>query len=80
MNRPVCDEMLVGKCDYGHVQYCPDCEIYHVHLGGLSLRLQAPVFLEMAAMMGHIQAAQGDRVEAPRLELVQPVPPAPEVV
>ena len=75
MNRPVCEETVVGACDYGQVHHCADCQTYHVHLGALSLRLQGDVFLELAAMMGRIHEAQAAKDETPRLRVVPAAQP-----
>ncbi len=39
-----CQPVLVGQSRYCSVTGCPDCNMYHLHVGPFSLRLKYEVF------------------------------------
>ena len=50
-NHKVCRSELVAQSAFGSVTVCPDCNLYHLHIGPMSFRMEADIFQSIAQMM-----------------------------
>ncbi len=49
-----CKTLTVVQSEYCSVTRCPDCGMYHLHVGPLSLRLREEVFTSICAALSSI--------------------------
>ena len=43
-----CDNQLLARGQNCSVTYCEDCKVYHLHVGPVSMRLEAHMFADMS--------------------------------
>lgn len=46
-----CESELVVQGEYGSVTRCPHCNLYHLHIGPMSFRLEGEIFESVCAML-----------------------------
>lgn len=39
-----CQTTVVARSEYCFVTQCPECDMFHIHIGPMSLRLKSEVF------------------------------------
>ena len=49
-----CQTLTVGQSEYCSITQCPDCRMYHLHIGPLSLRLREEVFENICGALSSI--------------------------
>ena len=49
-----CQTVTVGQSEYCSITQCPDCRMYHLHIGPLSLRLREEVFENICGTLSSI--------------------------
>ena len=50
-NHKVCRSELIAQCAFGSITVCPDCNLYHLHIGPMSFRMEADIFQSVAQMI-----------------------------
>ncbi len=67
-NHRTCRSEVVAQGTFGSVTVCPDCGVYHLHIGPMSFRMEADVFHGVARMFaGSFVRPDGqDAIVAPR--------------
>lgn len=51
-NAQNCDHLVLAKGPSGQVDYCPHCEVIHIHLPTVSLRVSPEACVALHAMLG----------------------------
>ena len=50
-NHKTCRSELVAQSSFSSITVCPDCNIYHLHIGPMSFRMEADVFQSVGQMI-----------------------------
>ncbi len=50
-NHKTCRSELVAQSAFGSITVCPDCNLYHLHIGPMSFRMEADVFQSVGQMI-----------------------------
>lgn len=58
-----CHTLPVGQSEYCSITQCPDCRMFHLHLGPLSLRLREEVFENICATLSGVHRERHRRKE-----------------
>jgi len=59
-----CNHVQLADSNVGHVSICPDCNVIHVSLNHITVRLTPEAFRALAAMTGEAQSRLDHVVEA----------------
>lgn len=58
-----CRSELVAESKFSSITVCPDCNLYHLHIGPMSFRLEAEIFESFCNMIVHFCLRHDARVE-----------------
>lgn len=50
-NHKTCRSELVAQSTFSSITVCPDCNLYHLHIGPMSFRMEADIFQSVAEMI-----------------------------
>lgn len=50
-NQSACTSELIANNGFSSITVCPKCEVYHLHIGPMSFRLDAEMFESFSEMM-----------------------------
>ena len=53
-NHNICETIMIGQSKFCSVSQCPDCNVYHLHMGPISIRLRQDVFNGLCEMLMNI--------------------------
>ena len=53
-NHTTCENILLGQTRFCNISHCPDCKIYHLHVGPVSLHLKENVFDSVCELLTDI--------------------------
>ena len=53
-NHTECETVLLGRSRYCNISHCPECGIYHLHIGMISLHLKESVFNSLCDLLVNI--------------------------
>lgn len=64
-----CQTVTVGQSEYCSITQCPDCGMYHLHIGPLSLRLREEVFENICGTLSSIYREHYGHRQHPRVNM-----------
>jgi hypothetical protein len=53
-NHTACETVLLGQTRYCNISHCPECKMYHLHVGPVSLHLKEDVFDSICELLSDI--------------------------
>ncbi len=53
-NHNVCETVLLGRTRYCNISHCPECKMYHLHIGPASLHLKEDIFYNICELLTDI--------------------------
>lgn len=65
-----CETVVVGQSRYCSITQCPECRMFHVHIGPLSLRLKQEVFEDVCEMLVEAYMDQKDYKEHAKVSML----------
>ena len=64
-----CQTVTVGQSEYCSITQCPDCRMYHLHIGPLSLRLREEVFENICGAFSSIYREHYGHKQPPNVNI-----------
>ena len=53
-NHTACETIILGQTQYCNISHCPECKMYHLHIGPVSLHLKETVFDSVCELLSDI--------------------------